>query len=159
MEFGVICLDDNSLLGANESEEILQHLLRNGRDWNDVNADPQQLREAHLQLKDILAERFNSAVAQFEAENETSVLIRVRRAANHWDRLIQQSEKAIQTMIEGGRPQPMIRARKTRLENELRNKQERIAELRRSSQVEPEVEEVAAGIFKILPGSKSDNQP
>jgi gas vesicle protein len=89
-------------------------------------------------------------VKAYEAENGTAVQIRVQRAANHWDRLIRQSEKAIETMTAAGREESQIRRREARLNNERENKAQKIRDLTRSAEIDVESEPVAAGIFRVI---------
>jgi hypothetical protein len=96
-----------------------------------------------------MAERFDAELQTFEAENGTAVQIRVQRASNHWDRLILQSEKAIETMKAAGRKESMIRGRETRLKNERESKARKIEELQQGERIDFETEPVAAGVFRV----------
>lgn len=146
----VMPLEGGELLDPDRSERVLQQLLREGRDWDYVNCNREQLADRYAELGDELMDRFESALGSFEAENATTVQIRVQRAANHWDRLIQQSEKAIQTMKAAGRKESMIRGRATRLKNERDYKEQRLRELSGGERVDFETEVVAAGIFRVI---------
>jgi SNF2 family DNA or RNA helicase len=148
-------MEGGELLDADHSERVVQQMLRDGKDWDYVSCDREQLSERYIELGDELGDRFDSALETYEAENATTVQIRVQRAANHWDRLIQQSEKAIQTMKTGGRKESMIRGRETRLKNERDNKEQKLRELERGGKVDIETEEVAAGIFRVIRKSES----
>jgi superfamily II DNA or RNA helicase len=146
----VMPLEGAALLDADRSERVLQQLLRDGKDWDYVSCDREQLASRYIELGDELMDRFESALETYEAENATTVQIRIQRAANHWDRLIQQSEKAVQTMKIAGRKESMIRGRETRLKNERDNKEQRLRELQGGEHVDIETEEVAAGIFRVV---------
>jgi len=150
MAFSVTPLGSNETLEAEESERVMQSVLRQGTDWDYVDCESNAVEEAHEVLKADLHSRFGDAVVEFEAENETTVQIRVQRAANHWNRLIDQSERAIQTMIAAGREEKFIKARETRLKNELQNKAEKVQELEQGADVDPEDGEVAAGVFRVV---------
>lgn len=150
MHFGVVCLGSGECLDSGAGERVLQQLLREGKDWDYPECDNDQLREAYDALGSEMDRRFDTALREFEAENQTTVQIRVQRAANHWDRLIDQSERAIQTMVQAGRAASLIRARETRLRNEREHKSARIHELEKSAQIDFDVEEVAAGIFRVM---------
>jgi SNF2 family DNA or RNA helicase len=146
----VMRLKGGSLLDADRSERALQQLLRDGKDWDYVSCDREELSSRYIELGDELGDRFESALKTYEAENATTVQIRIQRASNHWDRLIQQSEKAIETMKTAGRKESMIRGRETRLKNERDNKAQRLSELDDGKRVDFETEEVAAGIFQVV---------
>lgn len=154
MAFAVVSLDTGEILNADQSEAIMQKVLRHGGDWNYADCDRDALLASHHDLGDELGHRFAEALESYEAENGTAIQIRVQRASNHWDRLIQQSEKAIATMRSAGRKESMIRGRETRLTNERANKEQKIHELERGAEVDPETEEVAAGVFRVIPPEK-----
>lgn len=149
MNFVVQSLDSGNILDSDESERIVQAVLREGEDWDYAKWDGEQLVDGFNELDSVLTERFGEAVGSFDAENETAIQIRVRRASNHWDRLIGQSEQAIQTMITAGRKESIIRGRQTRLKNEREHKEQRIRELQKGGETDYDVQDVAAGIFKI----------
>ncbi len=150
MAFAIAPLSTGELLGAEEAELVAQEVLRRGKDWDYVDCDRDLLVKAHSRLVEDLISRFSDAVDAFDAENRTTVQIRVQRASNHWDRLISQSEKAIQTMKGAGKDEKFVRARETRLRNELENKNEKIIELQRGATVDPVSGEVASGIFRVV---------
>lgn len=149
MAFAVKPLRMGPLLDPDESEAILQRLLREGEDWDYAECDREELFDAHEALGDELDDRFDKEVAMFEAENKTAVQIRVQRAIGHWDRLIQQNERAIDTMIGRGRKQSVIKGWETRLRNTLSSKEQRIRELNRGMTIDFETEAVAAGVFRV----------
>lgn len=150
MAFAVMPLGKGRPLDSDESEAVLQKLLRRGDDWDYPDCDRETLLDAHEALGEQLDDRFDQEVATFDAENKNMVLIRVQRAINHWDRLIQQNERAIDTMIGKGRKQSVIKGWETRLRNTLENKEQRIRELNRGTQIDFETEPVAAGVFRAI---------
>jgi SNF2 family DNA or RNA helicase len=150
MAYAVKPIDGGEALDADQSETVMQKLLRAGGDWDYASADGDALKRTYSDLEGIMGEGFDSALETFEAENKTAVQIRVQRAANHWNRLIEQSEKAIETMKRAGRKESLIRGRETRLKNELSNKEQKLNELRRGGAADFETEEVASGIFKVI---------
>ena len=156
MAFSVVPLGSREPLEAEQAERVMQSVLRQGEDWDYVDCDGEVLEEAHGILKADLNERFDDAVEEFEAENETTVQIRVQRATNHWDRLIDQSQRAIQTMIAAGREEKFIRARETRLRSEMQNRAEKVQELEQGADVDPEDGEVAAGVFRVVANVTDD---
>jgi SNF2 family DNA or RNA helicase len=150
MAYAVKPLAAQEMLDASQAERVVQSLLRNGEEWDFADCDLPTLTRTHDQLKDDLSVRFGEAVQEFMAENNTTVQIRVQRAANHWDRLINQSERAIQTMKMSGRDEKFIRARETRLRNEHENRAEKIRELKKGTEIDPEPSDVAAGVFRVM---------
>lgn len=150
MAFAVIRLGDSSPLEADQSELSVQNLLRNGRDWDYPKFNREGILDDYKRLQSVLQKRFGEALTGFEAENGTAVQIRVQRAINHWDRLIDQSKKAIETMKNASREESMVRGRETRLKNELANKQRKIDELNRGLEIDFESETLAAGIFRVV---------
>lgn len=150
MAFAVIRLGDSSPLEADQSELTVQNLLRNGRDWDYPDFRREGILDDYKKLTSVLQKRFGEALTGFEAENGTAVQIRVQRAVNHWDRLIDQSKKAIETMRLSRREESLIRGRETRLKNERLNKQRKIDELNGGLEVDSESETLAAGIFRVV---------
>lgn len=150
LAYAVAPLQDGDVLGADVAEQLMQEVLREGQNWDYIDCDTRRLVERHEHLDGVLAERFSQAYKTFDAENKTIVQIRMRRAENHWDRLIAQSEKAIQTMKMAGGKESNIRGRETRLRNERQNKTERLQALEAGIEPEPDQSEVAAGVFRIL---------
>jgi hypothetical protein len=150
MAYAVIPINDQAPLDASRAERVVQDVLRKGKSWDYVDCNLADLRLAHEKLKEDLGVRFSEAVEDFQAENNTTVQIRVQRARNHWDRLIGQSEKAIQTMRMAGRDDKFIRARETRLRNERDNRADQIQKLEQGTEIDPEPGEVAAGTFRVV---------
>lgn len=156
MAFAVKPLQGGDTLGADESELVMHKLLRAAGDWDYADCDRNLLLQAYSDLGTELGRRFDAEVQSFEAENGTAVQIRVQRALNHWNRLIGQSEKAIATMRAAGRQESQIRSRETRLNNERDNKAQKVREIERGADVDFESESVAAGIFRVLTPSHSE---
>lgn len=149
LNYAVMPLGNAAPLDADQSEMILQKILRFGENWDYPNVDHGILLQAHKTLDAELDQRFDTGLKVFDAENGTAVQIRVQRAVNHWDRLIGQSEKAIETMKAAGRKESMIRGRETRLKNERENKDRKISELKQGAVIDFETEGVAAGVFRV----------
>jgi hypothetical protein len=150
MSYAVINLETGKTLSENESEAVVQAVLREGSDWDYAQWDGDELLEGYGNLSSALDERFDDAFETFEAENETTIQVRVQRASNHWNRLIRQSEQAIQTMQVAGRNESIIRGRKTRLKNEMEHKAQRISVLKQGGKTEFEQQDIAAGIFRVI---------
>lgn len=148
LHYGVYSLDAKELMPDEQCEQFMQVALREGKNWNYAEWDSDDLLEGYKRIAEHQEEKMSDSFTRFEAENNTTIQIRKRRASNHWDRLIQQSEQAIQTMIRVGRRESLIKGRKTRLENELINKKERLAELEKGGATDFDTEEIAAGIIR-----------
>jgi len=85
-------LADGTSYPADESEAIVQHLLRLGTDWHYVDCDKDALLRAYKLLDDDMAKRFSSAVEDFEAENETTYQSS-QRVTGIFDRRVAQDEQ------------------------------------------------------------------
>lgn len=142
-------LSDGRSYSADSSEDIIQHLLRNGRDWDYVNCEKGALQDAYKNLERDLAGRFSSAVTDFEAENTTAYQIKVQRVQSFFDRRITQDEQRIRTLREADRDPRVIRASEGRLQAAIRNREQRLAELKAKAQIDMEQTQVAAGVFRV----------
>ncbi len=149
LAYGIRSLSEGRSYSADLSEDIVQHLLHNGRDWDYVDCDRQALLYAHKNLEEDLAGRFSSAVTDFEAENTTTYQIKVQRVRGFFDRRIAQDEQRIRTLREAGRDPRVIRASEGRLQTAVRNKAQRLAELEAKAQIDMEQAQVAAGVFRV----------
>jgi len=154
MVFAVKPWSDKMIYTAEQSEMILQNLFRHGSDWDYPNCDCGELLSAYKELGKELDKRFDAELETFAAENGTALQIRAQRAANHWDRLIQQSEKAIATMKMSGRKESLIRGRETRLKNDQEKKSQKLLELERRSKIDFEGAPLAAGVFRVMATTK-----
>ena len=149
LAYGIRSLLDGRSYSADLSEEIIQHLLRNGRDWDYVDCDRAALLEAHRDPEEGLEGRFSSAVTDFEADNITTYQIKVQRVKSFFDRRIGQDEQRIRTLRERGRGPRVIHLSEDKLQKDLGNRAERLAELKAKAQIDMEQAQVAAGIFRV----------
>jgi len=149
LAYGVRPLAGGGSLSAAMSEEVVQHLLRKGRDWDYVKCDEEALLRAHGKLEEDLADRFAEAVSDFEAENTTAYQIKVQRVQSFFDRRVAQDEQRIRTLREAGRDPRVIRATEGRLQTAVRNREQRLAELDAKSRTDMEQSQVAAGVFRV----------
>ena len=131
-----------------ESETIVQYLLRQGGDWDYVDCDSTALLSAHKTLENDLSERFSTAVNDFEVENDTSYQIKVQRVQGFFDRRIAQHEQRIRTLRETGKDR-MIPAAEGLLRTAEKNKEQRLNELKEKVQLDMEQAQVAAGVFRV----------
>ncbi|MBE0557404.1 MAG: hypothetical protein IH628_09245, partial [Proteobacteria bacterium] len=93
LAYGIRSLSNDRTYSADESENIIQHLLRQSRDWDRADCDKAALLVAHKALENALAERFSAAVTDFDVENETAYQIKVQRVQGIFDRRIAQDEQ------------------------------------------------------------------
>jgi hypothetical protein len=150
LAYGVRSLADGENYPSEESEAIIQYLLRNGSDWEYVDCDRQTLVHAHDLLEGALAERFSAAVGEFQAENETIYQIKTQRVKAIFDRRIAQHEQRLQTLREAGRDPRVVRATEGQLRTAIDNKEQRLQELKEKSKVDMEQSPVAAGVFRVI---------
>ena len=149
LNYGVVNLDTGSMLSEEEGEQIIQAVLRDGQDWDYAQYDTRQISDSYDSICESQEDRLDNAFTRFEAENDTSIQIRVARASNHWNNLIRKSEQAIETMVKAGRKESLIRGRRTRLSNELEHKEQRILELKKGGETHFEPDEIGAGIIRV----------
>ncbi|MDW7773743.1 MAG: helicase-related protein [Desulfobulbaceae bacterium] len=149
LAYGIRSLSDGKNYTPDSSEEIMQYLLRNGRDWNYVDCNQELLLQAFNELEDDLANRFSIAVTDFEAENTNTHLIKVQRVQNFFARRIAQDEQRLRTLREANRDSRVIRATEGRLQTAINNKNHRLAELNSKAQIDMERSHVAAGAFQV----------
>ena len=131
-----------------ESETIVQYLLRQSGDWDYVDCDRTALLPAHKGLEADLAASFSSEVEDFEVVNDTSYRIKVQRVRGFFDRRIAQHEQRIRTLRETGKDQ-MIPAAAGLLRTAEKNKEQRLNELKEKVQLDMEQAQVAAGVFRV----------
>jgi SNF2 family DNA or RNA helicase len=140
---------DDRVYGDDQSEIIFQYLLRQGNDWLYVDCDKNSLIEKHNVLEKELNSRFSSTVIDFLAENETSYQIKAQRVSSIFDRRIEQDKQRIRTLREANRAQQIIQMAEGRLKAGIDNKEKRLHELARKSEVDMEQAQVAAGVFRV----------
>jgi hypothetical protein len=150
LAYGVRALQGDLVLPADRVEAIIQHLLRNGEDWQYVDCDLRELLKAHQAIEQDLGDRFSSMAEDFQAENETSYQIKVQRVRNIFDRRMAQDEQRLRTLQEGGRSARVIRMAEGRLRTAKENKEQRLKDLDRKMQIDFEQSQVAAGVFRVI---------
>jgi len=152
LAYGVRSLNDGRIMSEGEAEALFQHLLRQGRDWTYADCDNNTLVSAHRMLERDLADRFSAAAEDFNAENTTAYQIKVQRVQSMFDRRIAQHEQRLRTLREAGREARMIRPAEGLLQNAIKNKEQRLHELKDKARVDMEQAEVAAGVFRVTDG-------
>ncbi|OHE16499.1 MAG: hypothetical protein A2X96_06565 [Syntrophobacterales bacterium GWC2_56_13] len=149
LAYGIRSLSNGKNYSPDESEAILQCLLRRSREWDYVDCDRQALLHAHKVLEEDLGKRFSEKVTDFEAENETILQIKVQRVKGFFDRRIGQDEQRLRTLREASRDPRVIRLTEGRLKTAIENKEKRLNELNMKAQIDMEQAEVGAGIFRV----------
>ncbi len=149
LAYGIRSLSDGRSHSGDQSEDVIQHLLRNGRDWDYVDCDRAALLDAYRDLEMDFTERFSTAVTDFEAENTTAYQIKMQRVQGFFDRRIGQDEQRLRTLRQAGRDPRVIRASEGRLRTAIANKDQRLSELKMKARIDMEQAQVAAGIFRV----------
>ena len=150
LAYGIVNLGNNFIYPPDESELIVQQLLRQGKDWDYVDYEREKLTRSHKELEEIMAGRFSIAVDEFIAENDTSYQIKTQRVKSIFDRRIEQDKQRLRTLREAGRSPRVIHATEGRLETGVRNKEQRLLELDEKAKVDLEQAQVAAGVFHVV---------
>jgi superfamily II DNA or RNA helicase len=150
LAYGIISLKDKIPFPPGQSESVIQHILRKGKDWSYVDCDFQVLLTAHQGLEIDLEKRFSGLLEDFQAENETVYQIKVQRVRNIFDRRIAQDEQRIRTLIEAGRSERVIHMAEGRKKNALENKEQRLKALKAKREYDFEISQVAAGVFHVI---------
>lgn len=149
LAYGIRSLITGKNYSPDESEAIVQYLLRRSTDWDYVDCDRQELLRAHAALEADLGRRFSEKVTDFEAENNTILQIKVQRVQGFFDRRIGQDEQRLRTLREAGRNPRVIRLAEGRLKAAKDNREKRLSELNTKAQTDMEQAEVGAGIFRV----------
>lgn len=149
LAYGIVALEDGKIYSADASESIVQCLLRNGRDWDYVKCDIGMLLKRHGTLEEEMANRFSVAFTEFEAENTTAYQIKTQRVESFFDRRIAQDEQRIRTLRIANRDPRVIRASEGRLKTAIKNRDQRLEELKARAALDLEQGPVAAGVFRV----------
>lgn len=149
LAYAIVNLDTGDSVEEGKSEEVVQLLLRYGKDWDRTNCEPALLKEAYRRLKDTLSGRFSDALTDFVAENSTALQIREQRVYSFFDRRIEQDEQRLNTLRQYGRESRVIRLTEGRLRKAKENKEAKLNELRQKAQLDAEPAPIAAGIFRV----------
>lgn len=149
LAYGIQRLGDGVILTADDSEAIVQHILRHGKDWDHVDCDIDALLNSYESLDNELGKRFSSAVEDFQAENETVYQIKAQRVRGLFDRRIAQDEQRLRTLREAGRSPRMISLTEKLLQADIRNKEQRLNDLEEKAKMDMAQAQVAAGVFRV----------
>jgi len=149
--YGVIGLSDERPLKTASAEEAIQRALRTGRDWLEVDLDPDIVLAAYKQIEDDLTGRFARDMEDFDAENATALQIRVQRVKGFYERRVSQDEQRLETLRLATRKQSVIHATEARIRIARENCQNRLRELDTRAKMDAERSPVASGVFLVEP--------
>ncbi len=150
LAYGIRNTGTGEVLTAREAEAVLNEVLRKGRDWDRDLTDSEVAVGAYRHLDAVMEDWFGSAVSDFHDENTTAIRMKTERVAAFFDRRIAQDRQRLDTLRMGGRTESLIRATEKRIENEMDAREQKLGELEIRSEVEPEREEIAGGIFRVV---------
>jgi len=149
LAYGIRSLSNGESYPEDFSEDIIQHLLHHGSDWDYVDCDLGALQNTYKSLEQDLISCFSAAVSDFEAENTTSYQIKVQRVQSFFERRIAQDEQRLKTLHEAGRGPRVIGLTERRLQKAVINRERRLAELEAKAKIDMERGQVAAGVFRV----------
>lgn len=150
LAYGICSLSSGRDYSPEESEAIVQHLLRYGRDWDYADYDREALYSVHEALEKTLENRFSSTVDEFIAENDTIYQIKTQRVNAIFDRRITEHRQRLETLREKDSGDRMIRPAEGLLRTAIENKEKRLRELGEKAHTRFEADPVAAGIFRVI---------
>jgi len=148
LAYGVIPLGGGEAMSQDDAERAFRIVQREGRDWDYVDCDLQAVVAAHETLKRVLVTRFSHALDEFRADNDTAHQIRRQRVVSFFDRRIAEDEQRLQTLLQSGRSERVIRMTRGRLRTAEENKSSRLSILDASAELDAEQTPVAAGVFR-----------
>ncbi|WP_169734409.1 SNF2-related protein [Desulfocurvus vexinensis] len=149
LSYAMICLKTGALYSINETEKIFQEVLTSGDDWPYRDYDRDLMMMRFDSLESYMQKMFSEEVTQFEIENESVLQIKTQRVTGIFDRRIEQDKRRLQTLVESGREERVIRMAQGRLNKAQENKAKRLNSLRASAEILPDTEPVAVGLVQV----------
>lgn len=150
LAYGIISIKNNQHTIVENAETIIQNILRYGKDWTYPELEVSNVLNSYKNLEHVLAQRFDEAVTEFQAENENTYMIKAQRVRNFFDRKISQDQKRIESLYQANRREHIINMAKKRLSNNQENKEKRLLDLEQKSTPDFEQKPIAAGICKVI---------
>ncbi len=150
LAYGIGRLEDGVIYSSDKSEAVVQHLLRDGKDWDYVHCNDESLLHVHGALVDDMIKRFDKAAAEFDAENRTAYQIRSKRVRDIFDRRIDQDKRRLETLRKASRDQKVIAMTERRISMLTNNRDQQLKNLKERCDVDMEQAQVAAGIFRVV---------
>jgi len=132
-----------------DSEKIFQAALSEAGDWDYPEIDAVAASQCLEIASDTLSHWFDDALHAFESENLHTCHIRKERAANLFDRRINQIKQTLQTVLDRGRKEQVIKLNQAKLDRAVENKVRKLAEFDAKAEVDMEKSEVAAGFILV----------
>ena len=151
MAYGIHSLEKKYFIVGDEAESVVQLLLRNGHDWTYPEYEQSMLKSAYSELESYLALEFDTAVSDFQAENDNAYHIKAQRVKNFFDRRITQDQKRLESLHAANRGQQVINMIKKKLQNDRDNKNRKLLDLKQKADPDFEQSPIAAGIFQSVP--------
>jgi hypothetical protein len=133
-----------------QSEAVVQHLLRNARDWDYVDCSVELLLLAHTGLESELTGLFSDEATDFNAENVNAHQIKVQRVKSVFARRIAQDEQRLKSLRDAGRDPRVIHATEGKIRIATENRERRLQELEQKAQIDMERAPVAVGVFRVV---------
>jgi superfamily II DNA or RNA helicase len=149
LAYGFRPLSENGQYPAVQSEAMVQHLLRNSRDWDYVDCSVDLLIEAHAVLEADLIKRFSEEATDFDFENLTAHQIKEQRVKSVFARRIAQDEQRLHSMRAAGRGPRVINMTEKKILTAIENRDRRLLEMSQKAQIDMERAPVAAGVFRV----------
>lgn len=149
MAYAVMELSAAQPVAPDAAEQTVQALLRDGRDWDYPELDPESVLETIKEMEARLSERCAAALSDFEDENEAALNMRVQRTEAHFNRRIDQDRRQLQTLHERQRSERVIQMTENRLQRNLRLKEEKLSKLRQRGGLDFSKQRVGAGVFRV----------
>lgn len=150
LAYGVQRIADGVAFSGDDSEELIQHLIQTGIDWDYIECETYTVIRILESLENYLATRFAEEVTEFEMENTTTYQIKMQRVKGFFNRRIEQHKQRIQTLTESGRDARMISLAEGLLRSTENSRNQRLTELEERTRTDIEQSEVAAGIFRVI---------
>ena len=150
LAYGVQRIGDGVAFSGDDSEELIQHLIQTGIDWDYIECETYTVIRILESLENYLATRFAEEVTEFEMENTTTYQIKMQRVKGFFNRRIEQHKQRIQTLTESGRDARMISLAEGLLRSTENSRNQRLTELEERTRTDIEQSEVAAGIFRVI---------
>ena len=149
LAYGVVNLDTGKCYSSHDSEVFFQGIINDGADWDYREYDETIILPRFDAIEESMQDQFDAEVRQFEVENENILQTKSKRVSTIFDRRIEQDERRLETLMNAGREERVLRMARGRLEKAKENKAQKIAALNDSAEILPETEPVAVGVVLI----------
>jgi hypothetical protein len=151
LAYGLVNLATGKCYSSHDSEIFFQSIINDGIDWDYREYDEITILPRFDAIEKSMQDQFDAEVRQFEVENENILQTKSKRVSTIFDARIEQDERRLETLLNAGREERVLRMARGRLEKAKENKAQKIAALNDSAEILPETETVAVGIVSIRP--------